>query len=1121
MTETPSSVVEEVLSGGGEMGARMRDMDWSQTPLGPVVAWPPSLRSALSICLGSAFPIAIYWGPKLALLYNDAWSPILGSKHPWALGRPAVEVWPEIWDAIAPLFEKVMTHGEATYSEDSLLLMRRHGYTEECYFNFTFTPIKGAKARIEGVFNAVIETTFRVISERRTRALRELLDQTTRARSPEEACELAAKTLGAATEDVPFCGLYLIDEAGEHAHLAGFSGLEPGTPALPRRVSLAEGAESPWPIRRARESGHLELVTSLDESLGPLPGGAWPEPATSALVAPILSGSSVRAVGALVLGINPRRAVDEEYRQFTERAASHVANAVSTTTAYALERRRAETLAELDRAKTAFFSNVSHEFRTPLTLMLGPTEDALASPTRALTGEDLQAVHRNGKRLLKLVNTLLDYSRIEAGRAKASFAPTDLAALTVDLASSFRSLLDKAGLALIVDCPPLPEPVWVDREMWEKIVLNLLSNAFKFTFQGEIAVSLRWVGSHAELSVRDTGTGIPREALPRLFERFQRVEGAKGRTFEGSGIGLALVQELVKLHGGQIRVESQEGKGTTFSVSLPAGHAHLDAASVHETEQPQRSSGGGVYVDEALLWLPSEQSAAAEQPSRTVAAASAEGSVLVADDNSDMRDYIVRLLRQEGVQVTAVANGRAALDAARKDRPDLVLTDVMMPELDGFGLLAALRQDAALRTVPILMLSARAGEEARVEGLDAGADDYLVKPFAAKELLSRVRRLLENDRLRRATEESEQRFRNMADHAPIMLWVTDPQGVCTYLSKGWYEFTGQTEETGLGMGWLSAVHPEDARRSADVFLAANADAAPFSLDYRLRRKDGQYRWAIDSASPRFGPDGEYLGYVGSVVDITERKAAEEVMSQLNRTLEQRVLERTAELQQANQELESFSYSVSHDLRAPLRHILGFAQLLDKNLSKDALDPKTKGFLTTITEAAQRGGQLVDDLLAFSRLGRAELAKKRVNLVQLVNDTRRDLAPETAGRDVDWQIHPLPDVNGDPALLRLVLKNLLSNALKYSRPKPKATIEIGAAEAPGEVEIWVKDNGVGFEMKYVDKLFGVFQRLHTSEQFEGTGIGLAHVRRIITRHGGRTWAEGEVNRGATIHFTLPA
>ncbi|MES1187275.1 MAG: ATP-binding protein, partial [Myxococcales bacterium] len=413
-------------------------------------------------------------------------------------------------------------------------------------------------------------------------------------------------------------------------------------------------------------------------------------------------------------------------------------------------------LGELDSAKTAFFSNVSHEFRTPLTLILGPVERAVESPERALAGDDLTAVYRNALRLLRLVNSLLDFSRIEAGNLAASFAPTDLAALTGGLAGAFQSLFDDVGLELVIDCAPLPEPVYVDRAHWEKVVMNLISNAFKFTFEGQIAVQLRWLNDKVELSVRDTGTGIPEAELPRIFERFHRVEGARGRSFEGSGIGLSLVHELVRLHGGRVEVESKLGAGTTFLVQLPTGTAHLPPERLAQAS-PSALDGlapSAGQVLEAKQWMRSEPTAAAAASARAAAtpltpttAAEPRARLLVADDNADMREYLGRLLSPYWNTVL-VPNGRAALAEALASPPDLVLSDVMMPELDGVSLLAALRADPRTKTVPVILISARAGEEARLEGLETGADDYLIKPFAAREVITRVRTHLQMAQVR-------------------------------------------------------------------------------------------------------------------------------------------------------------------------------------------------------------------------------------------------------------------------------------------------------------------------------------------------------------------------------------
>jgi signal transduction histidine kinase len=420
-----------------------------------------------------------------------------------------------------------------------------------------------------------------------------------------------------------------------------------------------------------------------------------------------------------------------------------------------------EKLQGLDRAKTSFFSNVSHEFRTPLTLILGPIENALTRPGGALAGDDLAAVHRNAVRLLQLVNDLLDFARIAAGGVELAFAPTELGSLTAGLAGAFQSMVEDAGLRLRVDCPPLPAPVYVDRARWEKVVLNLISNAFKFTFQGEIAVALSWHGDHVELQVRDTGTGIPEPELPRIFERFHRVEGAPGRSYEGSGIGLALVREIAELHAGCVDVASVQSQGTTFTVSIPTGAGHLPperiVAAPEGASQPTTSLARlGTLLGASLRARSStaqpDGEAQAEPRSATA------GRILLADDNADMRNYVLRLL-EPYFDVRAVSDGKAALAEARRDPPDLVLSDVMMPEMDGVALVAALRRDPITHTIPVVLLSARAGEEAVVAGLDTGADDYLVKPFSARELLGRVRAHLAMARMR---AEAENAMRELA-----------------------------------------------------------------------------------------------------------------------------------------------------------------------------------------------------------------------------------------------------------------------------------------------------------------------------------------------------------------------
>ena len=481
---------EDLFAGGGELGELMRRHDWAASPLGPVDRWPRALKTAVRIMLTSRQPMFVWWGDQLINLYNDAYKTIVGGKHPRALGQPASVVWREIWDDVGPRAASAMERNEGTYDEALLLIMERHGYAEETYYTFSYSPVPNDEGGVGGILCANSDDTVRIVSERQLALLRELAARAAQGRTVQDACALSARALESDSRDLPFGLIYLLDTERRCMTLAGAAGLPAGHPGAPLRVGLEQ--TTPWPLEEVLAVGRPLLMTDLS-AIGGLPRGAWDRPPTQAVALPLAPPGEGVEAGVFVAGLNPYRLYDDRYQGFLSLVVSQIAGAVVNAQAYEDERRRVEALAELDRVKTTFFSNVSHEFRTPLTLMLGPLEevlaqwDAAAAPTeRAL----VQTAHRNGVRLLKLVNTLLDFARIEAGRVQARYEPTDLAAVTAELAATFRSAIDRAGLRLVVEAPPLPEPVYVDRDMWEKVVLNLLSNAFKFTMAGEIRVTV-------------------------------------------------------------------------------------------------------------------------------------------------------------------------------------------------------------------------------------------------------------------------------------------------------------------------------------------------------------------------------------------------------------------------------------------------------------------------------------------------------------------------------------------------------------------------------------------------------------------------------------------------------
>ncbi|MEU1799943.1 SpoIIE family protein phosphatase [Streptomyces sp. NPDC019937] len=744
--QTPAG---ELFAEGGALGRMMSAVDWSATPLGAIDAWPPRLVEALRIVLFSEQPMALFWGPDYTMLYNEGYMAIIGSKHPGALGRFGRDVFPENWElSAAPLFESVRENRKPSLVTDRAFVIQRRGFLEQSYFDISFQPLLLEDGTVGGVLCVVTETTARVLSERRLRLLAGLGARTAGLRTPQSVARTVAEMLDIHRDDVPFTAFYLVTAPGG-LRLAASA-------AVPERA--VEAIRELSPDRSGEATGLAARLAAIVGDAAParLPGALFSMPGQEALAHPLVRSGTVE--GVLVMGVNPRLPATAPYQDFFEVLAATVGAALSAALTQQEQRRRAETLAELDQAKTVFFSNISHEFRTPLTLILGPVQQALADEDRPARRSQLELAERSALRLLKLVNTLLDVSRVEAGGLKGAFEPVDLSRVTAELAAIFRTSFDLAGLTLEVDCPPLPEPVHIDREMWEKIVLNLISNALKFTFTGGATVRTAAAGRHARLTVSDTGTGIPPEELPHLFERFHRVRGALSRSYEGSGIGLALVKDLVELHSGTISVNSVPGRGTEFTVEIPFGTAHLEdvtreAPAVRSTtEEAERAAP---YAQEARNWLDTAPPGPLEAETPEARAPEAEpepapagrARLLVADDNADVRSYLGDLLGRDH-DVLLAADGRAALDTALEHSVDLVLTDVMMPRLDGFGLVRALRADPRTTRLPIIMLTARAGEESTVRGLGAGADDYLAKPFSARQLLARVGANLELSRLR-------------------------------------------------------------------------------------------------------------------------------------------------------------------------------------------------------------------------------------------------------------------------------------------------------------------------------------------------------------------------------------
>ncbi|ALM48180.1 hypothetical protein AMR72_04275 [Flavobacterium psychrophilum] len=755
-----TNTIPDFLTSEGQLGEMIRNFNWASTSLGPISQWPQSLKTTINLMLNSKNPIWIGWGSENTFLYNDAYIDVLGiDKHDWALGQPASVVWEEIWDICGPLSDKVYNESLSTNNDDVQLFMQRGDFLEEVFYSFSYSPIFDEFGKVAGLFCPNFETTAKLLNARRSRTLSELAAKSLIEKTIEAAFASAVATLEKNKEDVPFALFYLLDGSGKKAALVQHAGIELETISIfPAQFKISDSNS----LSEVLKNGKPQIV-SLKENPNLITGQAG-KPVNNA-IALLLTTTVGKPAGVLVCGINPTRRLDSDYVAFYETVAAHISAAIQNVTAIENERKRLEELAKIDRSKTAFFSNISHEFRTPLTLMLGPLEELLQREN--LNEEDKETInttHRNALRLLKLVNTLLDFSLMESGRLKAKFTPVNMAAVTENLAGNFRAIIEKAGLRLIVTASPLSEKVYLDNEMWEKIVFNLLSNAFKYTLQGSITVSITEESDKAVLKVADTGVGIPQNEIPNMFTRFHRIRNTTGRSFEGSGIGLSMIKELIQQHGGTISVESTEGIGSTFTVTIPFGKEHLAEDAITESSLDTNDMISGHFLREADAMVNGEK---ADNKKNLSVNNSNREKILIVDDNMDMRKHLTSILENDYTIISAT-NGQEALDTIRQIKPSLIVSDVMMPVMDGIELLKEIKQDEDIAHIPVILLTARAGEESRIEGYETGADDYLVKPFSAKEILARIRSQI---KITKARERASKQIKNLFMQAPVAICI--------------------------------------------------------------------------------------------------------------------------------------------------------------------------------------------------------------------------------------------------------------------------------------------------------------------------------------------------------------
>ena len=872
---------ETIFGAGGDVGQLMTAMDWRSTGLGPVEDWPAALRDLLPTMLAHPMPMHLLWGPTAIQLYNDAYRELLGDLHPAALGGPALEGgrgnaghleggWGDTGH-LAPVLADVSRTRAAVLVRDRPFVLAEAGTRQERYFTFSYSPVFG-DGEVAGVLGTGAETTAAVQASRRLAILHRLAATAVdddAADSEIRTCQEIVKVLADSPYDVPFALIYLVEENGE-ARLAAAAGLAADSPALVPLITAM--APSVWPLQASLIRGEAQILDDLATRVPGLEAGLWPQPPEAALVLPVgAAGRLTAPVAALVAGISPQIPLDGAYRQFFNLLADQVRTLLAAARARRDAREKLAALTELTLGRNKFLASVSQEFRNPLTLMLLPLEELTDLP--GPPGESARLVRRNALRLLRLVNSLLAYAELDQGRAVPAIEEVaDLAALTRDLADVLRPAIDRAGLELKVNCPPLDRPVELDPRMWEIIVLNLVSNAFKHTFTGAISVTMRPRPSHVELSVTDAGAGIPEAEIPHVFTRFHRMEGVPARDRDGADMGLALVRQFAGLHHGSVRVRSEPDVGSTFTVWVPytqrTNRNRVSPAPGPGAARPTRLSRQA-YADEAQLWLHGDAMSAgalADTPPEP-SAPGHRPAVLIVDDDHDMRRYLGRLL-SDRYRIDTAGTGQTPGTFASQPA-DLILADVSGCP-DGLRLLHRIRARPDLQTTPVILLTARVDTVAALQAAAAGAQDYIVKPFSSRELIARIDAQLELARLRR---HGDDRYRALIDASRDVTFRMSPDWTEMYSLVG-HGFVDDTQRPSTD--WLDRyIHPDDQAGLTTAIRRAIETKTVFELEHRIRRPDGTLGWALSRAVPLLDDQGQVTEWVGAATDVTKRKGQEE------------------------------------------------------------------------------------------------------------------------------------------------------------------------------------------------------------------------------------------------------
>ncbi|RIB30113.1 hypothetical protein C2G38_2238477 [Gigaspora rosea] len=1216
--------------------------DWSSTPLGPMDSWEPQIISLLNFCLKSEFPTTIFLSPEWTMIYNEASIPILKSKHPNALGKPALEIWHESSDSLKSALESVKSTRKGVLENNFYLELQRDGYIEEVYFNYTFSPIFKLDGTFWGAINITSEVTQKVLNVRRLKTLESLGRQTADAKSLESVCHTITKILKDDNKDIPYALIYLVESNNgsktDHKSL------------IARLISTTfdeEGRlERKFPDYLPETQESIELTTNTDQNHdstsinSPLKCNYWPirlvmkegkhvqvllEDGSQAILLPTkLSFCKEQGLSAiLIFGLNPHRRLDDQYMDFLQSAVNCANTALMYGRSIEEEKKYSNVLADLNHQKDAFFQNISHELKTPLTLIFSPLDELInACPQDAQMKSYLQIIRRNTCRLLKLINNFLQFSNVESGRLEAHFCETNISKFTQELVMNFESMAKTLGLEYIVDIPNpdkfngiVNEKVYLDHDMYETIIFNLCSNALKNTWKGRVCVRLYLDHKDEQniivLEVSDTGVGIPETALPNIFQRFYRVESHQSRSYEGTGIGLALVKEFITRHGGDITVTSVVNKGTTFKCWFPTGCKHLSINQIYHnniaekvlTTFNQKYSNRQLYLEENSQWIQNYSfefqnnlinkkltndcnmdidnisTREIALPFSTDNSATTIGKkyqILLVDDNADMRNYLSDLLRE--FNVLCAYDGRVAIRILKEldEAPDLILSDIRMPNINGYELLDLIRSNKKTHLVPVILLSAKAGEESRINGLNKGADDYLSKPFSARELIARIRANIELSLLRgklsfqqRRQEGIEQFLFSISNKIYSTLDLKDSLSkvlkeihrILQYdrvfviscepfknsnsrLVASYEAITSKIEqfhnEAIINSHSTNSNSQDSHSSNSEINISLNTYCAIICKN-------------VSVLSAKITVNNDYWGWIklhrspNSIWRDSEKELLQRISNHLGLTITNKLLMEEnlkKELQIKAEKIASDTKSqilanTSHELRTPLGAIVGIlSSFEDTSVTDDQKD-----MIDIMAHASDVVLSIINDILSAAKLEaqKITLINRTFDLLNLFERVIEQCVEGAENKQIEiilnYDIDNLPIyVKSDPERLKQVLFHLLSNSIKFTE-KGEVVMEISMephdvidedieSSTYGQIIkkyhllINLCDTGIGIDPKFMNLIWESFSKVDTSltRRQDGIGLGLSICKNLVAINGGEINAESQLGEGSKFWFT---